>query len=98
MSLQNHIESLRGKPEHVRRRVAFFYAFGITAVIFVFWLASITNVGIGKSAVAEAVDKAGTPSQSLIAGVGSVAGELKDMIFGPKKVNYSSVTISPGKR
>ncbi len=99
MSLLSHIESLRAKPEHVRRSVAFWYSFGITAIIFSFWLASFSPIGYAtKGVVAQAVSNAGTPAQSLIAGVGSFAGDIRDIIFGPKKITYSSVQVTPGNR
>jgi hypothetical protein len=97
MSLESYLENLRAKPENVRRRFAFLWSFGITAIIFVFWLASFTVMGNNtKNTVAEAVGKAGTPAQSLIAGVGSFFGDIEDMIFGPKKINYATVEVGPG--
>ena len=91
MSLTSYIENLREKPEHVRRRHAFWYSFGFTAVVFLFWVSSFTSIGIGaqsgarKAAVA-AADKVITPGQSLIAGVGAFANDVWSMIVGPKKV------------
>ena len=49
-----------------------------------------------KTTVAQAVNKAGTPAQSLVASVGSFFYDIKDMIFGPKKINYATVEVSPG--
>ena len=99
MSLQSHLDNLRTKPEHIRRRVAFWSSFGVTALIFSFWLASFTALGTAaKGSVAEAVNRAGTPAQSLIAGVGSFFGDITDLIFGPKKVKYSSVEAVAGDR
>jgi len=41
------IESLRTKPKEVRNRYAFWSAFGFTAIIAVFWVASVSSrVGI----------------------------------------------------
>jgi hypothetical protein len=96
-SLQNHLENLRSKPEHVRKQIAFWSAFGITAMIFVFWIASF--MGLGKSAgqaVSAAVEKAGTPAQSLTASVGGFFTDIKDLIFGSRKVTYSDVEVKPG--
>ena len=99
MSIFTHIENLRSKPEHVRRQAAFWYAFGITAIIFAFWISSWTTLGnTAKSTITQAVDRAGTPAQSFIAGVGSLALDIKDIVFGPKKISYSSVEVMPGKR
>ena len=98
MSLQSYIENLRAKPEHIRRRVAFCYSFGITAIIFVFWLSSFYSFGsTAKSRVAGALDKAGAPATSLLASVGSLFGDIKDLIFSPKKVIYE-VEVKAGNR
>ena len=98
MNLNAHLENLRSKPENVRRRYAFLSSLGFTSIIFVFWIASFS---IGGSAVnpsvASTVNKAGSPGQSMIAGVGAFFVDIKDMIFGPKKMVYSSIEIVPGK-
>jgi hypothetical protein len=98
MNLQSHLENLRAKPEHIRKRYAFWSSLGITAVIFTFWVASFSSWGSTSApVVATAVDKAGTPAQSMIAGVGSFFVDIKDMIFGAKKIKYTSVEVVPGK-
>jgi hypothetical protein len=97
-SLQNHLENLRAKPEHIRKQIAFWSAFGVTLVIFVFWISSF--MGFTKTAgqaVSSAVEKAGTPAQSLTASVGGFFTDIKDLIFSPRKVTYSDVIVTPGK-
>ncbi len=97
-SLQTHLENLRARPEHIRRRIAFTGALAITLVVFVFWLASFTAMVTGRpNPVSAAVSRVESPGQSLIASVGAVFYDLKDLVFGPKKVTYSSVVVSPGK-
>ena len=99
MKIHSHLALLRSKPEHVRRRVAFWASFGITALIFVFWLASFSAVGLpASSSVAKALGEVNTPAQSMVAAVGSLAGNLKDRIFGPKKVEFSTVEVMAGER
>ena len=98
MGIQNHIENLKAKPEHVRRRAAFWYSFGLTAIIFVFWIGSFSSIGgSAKTYVASAVDSAGAPAQSIMASVGSAASsigsffvDIKELIFSPKKVIYNN--------
>ncbi len=97
MSLQTTLEKMRAKPDHVRTRIAFWSSFGITAVIFTFWLASFSVTGTPNKAVASAVEKAGAPGQSLVASVGSFFVDIKDMIFGSKKIKYAEVEVIPGK-
>ena len=97
MGIQNHIENLKAKPEHVRRQAAFWYSFGITAIIFVFWIGSFSSIGSNtKTYVASAVNNAGAPAQSLMASVSSFASsigsfftDIKELIFSPKKVIYN---------
>lgn len=97
-TLQTHLENLRAKPVHVRKRIAFWSAFGVTAVIFVFWLASFTSVVTGvPNPVTVAVAHVESPGQSLVASVGSVFSDVRDLVFGPKKVVYPSVEVTPGK-
>ena len=98
MSIQTYISSLRAKPEGVRKQIALWASVGITAIIFIFWLASVSGVtNSATGAVAQVVEKAGSPAQSLVAGVGSVFGDIKDLIFTPKKITYSSVEVTSGK-
>jgi hypothetical protein len=99
MNLQSHLENLRAKPEHIKKRYAFWSSFGFTAIIFAFWIASFSSWGMASApAVASVVDKVGTPAQSMIAGVGSFFTDIKDLIFGAKKIKYTSVEVSPGKQ
>ena len=101
MSLATYIEHLRAKPEHQRKRFAFWSSFGVTAVIAAFWLASFTGMDIGSgagTAVSSAVAQAGTPAQSLVAGVGAFAGDIWSMIAGPKKVTYAQIEVLPGNK
>lgn len=99
MALQTHLENLRGKPEHVRKRFAFWTSFGITAIIMVFWLGSFSISSTPASgAVASAVAKAGSPGSSMIAGVGNFFTDIKEMIFGTKKITYKEVIVTPGNK
>jgi hypothetical protein len=100
MNFQARLDELRGKPEAVRKRVAFWSSFGLTALIFVFWVTTITIFSPSKrgGAVAAAVDKVGTPAQSLIAGVGGFFGDVKELIFTPKRVTYTDIEVEAGER
>jgi len=99
MSIISRIEHLRGKPEHVRKRIAFWSSFGITAIIFTFWLASFTSMGAAsRSNLAAVASKVESPAQSLVASVGSFFEDLSNMFFTPKKVIYTEVEVSGGSR
>jgi hypothetical protein len=99
MKLHSHLKLLRSKPEHVRRRIAFWSSFGVTALIFVFWLASFSAVGpVTSGSVAKVLDEVNTPAQSMVAAVGSIVDTLRDRLFGPQKVEFSTVEVMPGER
>ena len=89
---------MRAKPEHIRTRFAFLSSLGVTAIIATFWVGSFTSLGTAtNNQMANILDNAGTPGQSMIASAGSFFNDIKDMIFGPKKVTFSTVEVSPGK-
>lgn len=97
MSLQSYIENLKQRPEHVRRRYAFGVSLGVTAIIFAFWLASFSVIGnAAKGTVAQVMGRVETPTQSMVAAVGSFFTDLKDIVLGPKKIQYSEVEVLPG--
>ena len=99
MSFATYLENLRAKPEHQRKHFAFWTSFAVTAVIAAFWLASFTGVNIGAgAAVSSAVAKAGTPAQSMVAGVGAFAGDIWSLLTGPKKISYAEIQVAPGKK
>lgn len=101
MSLETTLENLRAKPEHVRRRIAFLSSLGITLIIFVFWLASFTghvSKDSVKNSVASALVSVNTPAQNLLASVGSFAGSIRDLVFGPRKVTFSTIEVRAGNK
>ena len=64
-----------------------------------FWLASFTtSMATPRNAVTEAVAQAGAPGESLIAGVGGFFTDIKEILFGTKKITYTEVEVSPGKK
>lgn len=99
MSLNSHLENLRSKPEHIRHRIALGSSFGITLIIFAFWLGSFSATGPStSSSVADTIDKINTPAQSLVAAAGSFFDSIRDKIFGAKKIEFSTVEIIPGDK
>lgn len=99
MSLQEHLDNLRSKPRHIRKQIAFWSSLAVTAMILAFWVGSFSGFGNKDSekTVTTVVNKAGSPVQSLVASVGTAFGDLKDLIFGPRKITYSSVEVLPSK-
>ena len=99
MTLEQRLAHLRAKPKHIHNRIAFGGAFGITALIFTFWASSFFITGTQpKATVADAVTRAGSPGQSLIAGVGGFFTDIKEIIFKPKKIQYAEVEVKGGER
>ena len=99
MSFQSYLENLRAKPEHIRKRYAFSMSFGITAIIFMFWLSSFSTIrNSSTDVIASTMNKIETPSQSLVASVNSFLVDIRDIFFGPKKVEYKSVVVTPGRK
>lgn len=64
-----------------------------------FWLGSFSTTGTAaKGAVAATVNKVASPGSSLIAGVGNFFVDVKEMIFGAKKITYTEVEVSAGRK
>ncbi len=95
--IEHHIHRLREKPEHVRKRIAFFTSGAISLIIFLGWIASY---GITSTAAPEEAIAAKAPIQSLTASVGDVFQYIKDIFKGSNKAEYSATQIEliPGKR
>ncbi len=99
MAIQTTLDNLRAKPEHVRKRIAFWSSLGVTLVIFAFWSASFSlSSTTVQGSMAAAVAETDTPGESLIAGVGNFFMDIKEMIFGAKKITYSEAIVTPGKK
>ncbi len=96
-----HIENMRSKPEHVRRRYAFVVSFSITAVIFFGWMASY---GLSSSPVltqknADGESSVEAPVSTLTASVVGAYDDIKSIFFGSNKVDYSSgIEVTAGER
>lgn len=98
MAFEAYLDNLRTKPEHVRRRFAFWWAVVITVVIAIFWLGSRSGFGLNKDvATASVAEKISTPGTALVAGIGALGKDVWELIFGAKEVSYSAVEILPGK-
>lgn len=96
MSWESYLENLRSKPEETRKRIAFWSSFGITALIFVFWLASYDSAAWSSNS--QLAKKAETPAQSLTASVGSIFTDIKEIFFKPKKVVYPQIEVVGGDK
>jgi len=100
MSVQSYLEHLRGKPEHVRSRIAFWSSLGITLVIFAFWAAtfSISSTQTDRGTLAASSYRVKPPAESLIAGVGGFFTDITQIFFKPKEIKYAEVEVRAGEK
>lgn len=107
-----HLQHLRTKPDHVKQRIAFVTSLSISAIIFVFWIVSLSVGGISTDTVAakKAEVNAPSPFSSLSASVSDAVGSLGTAFSGffssvfpssqkPATTDTSgSVELVPGNR
>lgn len=99
MNLEARLKILREKPEHIRKRYALSASLGITTIIFIFWISSFSfTTTRSQSSIATALNNAGSPGRSMVAAVGTFFVDIKEIIFGAKKIDYATVEASPGTR
>ncbi len=98
MSISSRIENMRQKPEHVRKRFAFWFSFSVTALIFVFWLASFTSLSDSfNEKISNITGQIESPRETLVASVGNLFVDIKDIFFSKKVVKYSDIEVVPTK-
>src|SRR5574343_1157812 len=98
MDIVNHIENMRSKPEHINKRYAFGVSFTISFAIFAVWIGSyaITNTSVMAKDDKKNDIVVDSPAISLTASVFNTVKDIKDIIFSPKKVEYSSENMPAG--
>jgi hypothetical protein len=93
-----HIEYVRGKPHHIRQRVALASAAAGAGLIALVWLAASLSTGafaIGGSSFADA---GGTPAVTTVSGTSAlagVAGAAEES--GPARIEIIDTTAAPVK-
>ncbi len=81
-----HIDRLRGRPHHERKRVALLTSGGVTAVIALAWLSTfsispVVPVGFAsnqQAAVAESISPFALLKDSFVAAIGSAQNKLEE--------------------
>lgn len=94
--MNNYIENLKTKPEHIKKRFAFLVSFSFSALILVGWIASygfVSNSVVANSANGDATTTIDTPVTSVTASVIGAYDDLKNIIFGSNKTEYSAPTV-----
>lgn len=98
MSPRSYLERLREKPDHEKKRFAFWSSLGFTVVLFAFWVASFSiSTGPSNIFASKTLQNTTAPAQSLIAGVGSFFGDIFDYFITPKTIQYTEIEVVPGK-
>jgi hypothetical protein len=100
--MRNYLNNLKTKPDHIKRRFAFLISFSFTSLIFIGWIASygfqstatLADVNNENKVVVDA------PVSSLTASVVGAYDDIKSVIFGSNKVEYSvaEVQVTAGER
>ena len=97
-----HIENMRSKHEHIKKRYAFLISFSISTLIFVGWIASY---GLHKTPIVldkkdtDSETKVEAPASALTASVSGLFDDLKSMFSGSNKIEYSApIEVKGGKR
>ena len=95
--MNNYIDNLKSKPEHVKKRFAFLVSFVFSFVVFAGWIASY---GFKSSPVLADKEKVDAPVSSLTASVIGAYEDIKNMIFGANKMQYEEnvIEVSGGGR
>lgn len=91
--ITNYIDTLKTKPEHVKRRFALTVSSVVTGLIIIGWIASY-----GITSTPTVADSTDAPVSSLTASVGNIYNDLKSMIFGSNKAEFGAIEVTPGNR
>jgi len=95
-TLAHHLHRIRQKPDHIKRHIAFWTSLGITLVIVLFWMASIS---LGQSSSAKtAVVGAESPWHAMAASVGDAWTSFTTSL-GASTATYQAppLQVTPGK-
>ncbi len=91
MSLNNFIENLREKPEHIKKRFAFLVSFSFSFILFAGWMISV-NQNTSQIIVKKLPDgnTVETPVSTLTANVIGAYQDIKNIFRSSNKVEYVS--------
>ncbi len=91
-----HIHKLRARPNHEKKRIAFVVSAGITAIIFVFWIASF-NPSTGASDNNSGVANVVSPFESIKNNVASAYDSVFNSAADATKKEIQ-VEVVPGDK
>ncbi len=90
--MNNYLENLKNKPDHIKKRFAFVTSLSVTLIIFMGWMVSYSL----KSQTAVLAD---APASSLTANVSNIFKDIKN-IFSSNKVEFDAndIEVTGGTR
>lgn len=94
----HHLNRLRAKPDHVKRRIAFFASLGVTFIIFIFWIISFS---IGSPVYENSGSaKVSSPLSSFSASVGNAWDNFRATFFTSRSIDNTAdsngLEVAPG--
>ncbi len=92
------LEELKAKPESTRRRIAFIASSSITAIIFLFWVASLGTNATTTASVAETpISSVGTSlTGSVSDSFGAIKSVFSNLFSSSDTSQKSSIEVLPG--
>lgn len=99
--MRHHIERIRQKPEHIRKRIALYSSVSVTAFIFVFWLAArLGPVTTSEQAVAAledpyAAQAPASPIRTMQASLTEAVGQFWGAIENGKPPESVPLQVKP---
>jgi hypothetical protein len=97
--IENHIETMRKKPEHIRRQYALAVSVCFILILFGFWIAGKRTPTNEATALAKPMQ----PIKTLTASVGDAFDYAKTFFVNGNKTKYdaqnqnSNIEVLPGK-
>jgi hypothetical protein len=95
-TLSHHLHRIRQKPDHVKRHIAFWTSFSITAIIVLFWIASSSFT---SAPAVTAAATAASPWKAMGASVSDAWSSFKSSVgISPASTTEPSLQVTPGNQ
>ena len=96
-----YIESLRNKPDHKKKQIAFVTSASLTFIIFAFWLVSLEANSVNRQMAAEKGKALVSPFKAVTANVANIFESIADSKEAVKKAVSGTtnvqVEVVPGR-
>jgi hypothetical protein len=97
--VKKHLNTLRQKPEHIRKQIAFGVSSGITVVIILFWVVSLSASTSSTESDTSVQSPVASLSSSLTASASDAFAPIKNLFmsfFPSGSAAKSSIEVVPG--